>query len=194
MKITLALLVTPLLMLLATSPVQAQTREKIALFADKAGTDCSISDTEVRTVIVYVIHVGAGSRAATVFRAPKPECWIGATWVGDGFPAGFVFAGSSQGSGLEVGYMACLPLPVYVGKIIFEATGDAQECCHYPVLPVLPTWNPAYPHVVLAFDCFNRYVPISGGSAVINENSSCPCAPPLAVESTTWGRVKSLYH
>jgi hypothetical protein len=194
MKITttlVAAVVVVLLTILATSLVQAQTTEKIALYADKAGTDCSISDTEVRTVIVHMIHVGTGLRLGALFRAPKPDCWMGATWVGDGFPAGYLFAFSSQSAGLEVSYMACLPLPVYIGKIIFEATGAAQECCPYPVLPTL---NPIYPHIVAAIDCFSRLMPVAGGSVVINENASCPCAPPLAVESTTWGRVKSLYN
>jgi len=192
MKITTALLGL-LLVLSANSLVQAQTTEKIALYADQAGTDCSISDTRVRTIIVYMIHLGSGSRSYDVFRAPKPECWTGATWVGEVINA-FVFSGSTQGAGVEVGYGPCMPLPIYVGKMFYEATGAAQECCTYPVLP---HGYPALylPPGILTLECQgSHYIPIIGGSAVINENSSCPCAPPLAVNSATWGRIKSLYH
>jgi hypothetical protein len=133
MKITPALM-GMLLVLLASSLVRAQTTEKITLYADKFGTDCSISDTGASVVFVYMIHEGTGLRLGSVFRAPKPACWTGATWVGDAFPPGFLFAESTQDDlGLEVGY-GCTLLPVYIGRMIFETAGAAQDCCKYPVL------------------------------------------------------------
>ncbi len=186
MKIATVLL-SLVLVLSGKSLVQAQTAEGIMLYADKFGTDCSISDTRAGTVFVYIFHVGTGMRGGCEFRAPKPECWTGATWVGDDF-LGYGVAGQSQGPDCSVAYRACLPLPVYVGKMVFEVTGAAQACCVYNVLP-----SEYRPESVLSGDCQGRELPILGGSAVINENDSCPCAPPLAVESTTWGRVKSLY-
>jgi len=188
MKITPALLGL-VLVLSADSLVQAQTAESITLYADRAGTDCSVSDTGVGTAIVYIFHVGTGTRGACEFRAPKPECWSGATWVGDNyaFPA---VLGQSQGPYVTVAYPACLPLPIYIGKIVFDVTGTAQACCRYPVLPSV------YYQSVVTIDCKNpaEPLPILGGSVVINEDASCPCERPVALESTTWGRVKSLYH
>jgi hypothetical protein len=33
-----------------------------------------------------------------------------------------------------------------------------------------------------------------GATAIVNPDLSCPCeSPPVAVEETTWGRVKALY-
>ena len=189
MKITTALL--GLMLVLSVSlPVQAQMAEQITLYADKFGTDCSISDTGEGTVIVYIFHVGTGTRIGCEFRVPKPECWAGATWVGDNFGS-FGVIGQSQGPDVSVAYGACLPLPIYVGKMVFEVTGSAEPCCRYPVLPsVYVPWS------VITVDCTSdaNTIPILGGSAVINENASCSCEPPLAAESTTWGRVKSLYH
>ena len=187
MKVTPALLGI-LLVLPANSLVRAQTTEKMALFADRAGTDCSISDTGEGTAIVYIFHVGTGTRTGCEFRAPKPECWIGATWVGDAY-AFFFTLGQSQGPDVSVAYDACLTLPIYLGKMIFEVSGNAQPCCRYPVLPSV--YEPAG---ILTVDCLGQGIRILSGPAVINENSSCPCAPPLAVEATTWGRVKSLYN
>ena len=191
MKVTPVLPVALLLTLLATSPVQAQTTEKIALYADKFGTDCSITDVGVRTVYVYMIHEGTGTRTGSEFRAPKPDCWTGAVWDGDElFATVGGQIGYSQGPFLALAYSACLPLPVYLGRIAFEATGDAEACCRYPVLP--SAFEPAS---VVAVNCsFDPPIPILAGSTVINENASCPCGPPLAVESATWGQIKSLYH
>ena len=114
----LVLLLTPL----TATRVPAQTTEKIALYADRAGTDCSISDSGVGEAIVYIFHVGTGTRIGCEFRAPKPACWIGATWVGDSYAFDFVF-GQSQGPDVSVAYTACLPLPIYIGKMVFEVTG-----------------------------------------------------------------------
>jgi hypothetical protein len=190
MKITPVLLVALLLGLFATSLVHAQTTEKIALYADRAGTDCSISDTGVGTAIVYIFHVGTGTRIGCEFRAPMPECWTGATWVGDAYAFVGVL-GQSQGPDVSVAYGACLTLPVYIGKMVFEITGAAQACCRYSVLPSVYV-----PSSVITLNCVDpsHNIPILGGSATINENASCPCVPPLAVESATWGRIKSLYH
>jgi len=191
MKVTPVLPVALLLTLLATSPLHAQTTERITLYADKLGTDCSIADVGVRTVYVYMIHEGTGTRVLSEFRAPKPDCWTGAIWDSDELNGATIggLAGYSQGSDLTAVYVGCLPLPVYIGRMVFEATGAAEPCCRYAVLPSV-----FEPSSVLTADCEFAQVPILGGSAVINENASCPCSPPLAFESTTWGRVKSLYH
>jgi len=189
MKITPVFLVVLLLGLFATSLVHAQTTEKIALYADRAGTDCSISDTGEQSIFVYMIHVGTGTRAASEFRAPKPDCWAGATFAGDDWNYSVVYAsGNSQGLDVTLLYNACLPLPIYLGRMIFDTTGAAQACCTYPVLPSV------YYTTLVSLNCSGFYEYFSGESAIINPNGHCPCQQPLAAESTTWGRVKSLYH
>ena len=186
MRITLAALV--LLVTLA----HAQTIDRITLYADRAGTDCSIADTRVQEAMaVHMFHEGTFGSGGVEFRAPKPDCWTGATWIGDDVNPAWLSLGTSQGEYLSIAYtytIGCAIPPVYIGKMLFEVTGTAQACCKYPVLPGI------YYQSVVATNCLGFTIPIAGGHAVINENASCPCAPPLAVESTTWGRVKSLYH
>lgn len=188
MKITPVLPVVMLLTFLATSLAHAQTTEKLALYADKFGTDCSVSDTGVQSIIVYVIHEGTGTRSGVEFSAVKPQCWTGATFAGEfwNYPTVGGTYGASQGPTLQLFYFACRTLPLYLGKMVFDAIGASQACCNYPVLP--SSWEG-----LVSFDCYSRYVPILGGSVVINENANCPCAPPLAVESTSWGQIKALY-
>jgi len=36
-------------------------------------------------------------------------------------------------------------------------------------------------------------IAIGAGKVTINETENCPCDPPVAVEETTWGRVKAFY-
>ena len=71
----------------------------------------------------------------------------------------------------------------------FTAIGHGQPCCDYPVLPAPP--EPG----VQVYRCDDRiYHYGTGRGVIINPDASCPCDTPLATESTTWGRVKSLYH
>ena len=190
MKVTSVLLGVLLLTLLATSLVQAQTTEKITLYADQAGTDCSISETGVQEVSVYMFHEGAGGRLGVLFRALKPPCWTGATWIRDSIDS-WLHMGTSQGQYLAVSYGAtagCGILPIYIGKIVFAVTGVAEACCTLRVIPGVGEQS------VITADCNSFNIPIMAGYAVINEDASCPCSPPLAVDTVTWGRIKSLYH
>jgi hypothetical protein len=167
--------------------------EKITLYADAAGTDCSVTETVPGLVSVYLFHVGLGRRRASFFTARKPDCWTGAVWVGDVFPPGMAFIGNTQ-SDFSVHYCDCRDLPTFIGTINYFVTSIGSSCCEYPVLPMS---NPQIPGSVLTHDCsvpFSTLYAIGAGKVTINETEDCLCDPPLAVEETTWGRVKALYH
>jgi hypothetical protein len=187
MKITYRLLAV--LMVLCVVRVAHGQTEKIALYADAWGSDCSITDTAPGVVEVHMIHVGSVGSTGASFRAPMPACWMGAVWLGDVISPPFLIIGTTQGNFIDVAYRTCVVSPIYIGKINFYGVGTGDPCCEYPVLP-------SYFPTVIAVDCtplFGPEVPIGGGSVTINENSNCPCNPPLATEETTWGRVKALY-
>lgn len=178
-----------LLVLSVAQPIFGQT-EKIALYADAWGSDCSITDTAPGVVEVHMIHIGSVGSTGASFRAPAPACWTGAIWLGDVISP-FLTIGTTQGNFIDVGYSTCLVSPIHIGRMNFYSAGTGGPCCEYPVLP-----STGYPTAV-SVDCavpFGNLVAIGGGSVMINENSNCLCDPPLAVEETTWGRVKALYH
>jgi hypothetical protein len=165
----------------------------ITLYADAAGTDCSVSETIPGIVSVHIFHVGTGRRRSSFFTAPKPACWTGAVWAGDVFPPGMAFIGNTQVD-FSVHYGAsCRDLPTFIGTINFFVTSTGPSCCEYPVLPMS---NSEIPGSVFTADCsvpFSSLYAIGGGKVTINETEDCPCNPPLAIEESTWGRVKALY-
>jgi hypothetical protein len=189
------------LVLCLAHPVLGQT-EKITLYADAEGSDCSVTDTAPAIVAVYMFHVGSGVRKASRFMAPKPACWTGAVWVGDVIAPDTEHIGSTQGDfavNYNVAGVSCFnvprALPIYIGKINYFLTSIGPSCCEYPVLP---SPNSEIPGSVITIVCdnppFGTLIAIGAGKATINENEDCPCNPPLAIEESTWGRVKALYH
>jgi hypothetical protein len=172
--------------------------ERITLFADAAGTDCSITDVAAGTVDVHMFHTGSGRRGASHFIAPKPPCWEGAVWIGDAIPLTFLYLGDTQ-TDFVVAYQNGVPcgtneLPLHIGMIRYLVAGTGQPCCEYPILPA-PTAE--IPGSVVTVDCdpppFGEIIAIAAGKVTINETPNCLCDPPLSVETSTWGRVKALY-
>jgi hypothetical protein len=162
--------------------------DTIGLYADPSGESCNIvATTPFALTYVYVVHVTDGA-AASMFRAPKPACWTGATWIGDSTPycAG-VGCGDSQ-TGIALVYGACR-IDVHILTITYFVQGASESCCLYPLLP--HPWSPG--GQVEVADCqFNPGVAM-GLIAAVNGGPTCPCGYPVPVEETTWGRVKSLY-
>jgi hypothetical protein len=170
---------------------RVQANEEVALFTDAQMTSCSVTESFPGVVVLHLFHVGSGCRRGVEFKAPIPACWAGATWLGDNIVSPFLTIGSTQGPWLAIAYTENRALPVYLGTITIMTAGTGGGCCEYPVLN-----SDAYPpKVVATVDCANNLLFTSGGKAVINADASCPCGQhPTPVESTTWGRVKSLYH
>ncbi|UCH84194.1 MAG: hypothetical protein JSW50_00455, partial [Candidatus Latescibacterota bacterium] len=98
--------------------------------------------------------------------------------------------GNSQ-TGVAIGYGTCLESPVHPLTInYFVQSPPTESCCYYPVLPD--------PHVpsgeIEVVDCNNELVYAEGGVAVLYPTSNCLCeGGVVAVEESTWGRVKALY-
>jgi hypothetical protein len=181
------LLILPFLYcLLLSTPAVAQL-DKIELFSDASGTSCDLYDQSAGLRSVYVFLTGPVPSSAVRFKAPRPDCWVGATFVGD--VTSFTTIGSSQ-IDMSVGFGACLTPPIRVDQINFFSAGTANACCQInAVAPELPR----FPLEYLTCDFGEVLIPPDGRKVTINPNDSCHCNQPLAIEATTWGRVKSLY-
>ena len=168
-------------LVLAATPAGSAAQARIDLYADAAMSGCEILDTGPMFLEVHMVYSGPAANAVR-FRAPKPECWVGAMFVGDIIP--FISTGNSQ-LDLMIGFGDCLSGQVHMGFARYYATGQAMTCC---VLPVLPAFQFVYS------DCGYAEHPLAAGqSVVINPNEACRCQQPLPTEPSTWGRVKSLY-
>ena len=164
---------------------------KIDLYADDMGSSCELVDQGTGPRLVYVFLSGNTSATGARFRAPQPSCWLGATWLGDqAIPPGSASIGNSQ-EDWSIGWAPCMPLPLLIAQIVYLATGAASSCCEYAVEPP-PPGSPTNRFVWAACD-FAEYPLTVGQEVVINPDASCRCLNPLATQTTTWGRVKSLY-
>lgn len=196
------------IVLAIANPLLAQTGS-VQLYASADGPGCAIQD--VRGIVeVHVVYVGADGLAGIVFGAAVPECWTGATWIADDFPWTLKIGDTQMNDprGLSIALTAdhrCNGggpnAPVYLGKIIVNATGQAGSCCEMSVVRPPATLYPELdgPHVVLCDESspygLTDELLAGAGTAMINAGPGCPCsgALPVAVEETTWGKLKSLY-
>jgi hypothetical protein len=178
--------------LLVTSTTALANR--IDLFADQGMTQCSLVDDAPGLKSIYVFLTGTATAEAVYFSAPRPDCWQGATWVGDALPGPRTRDGNTQTSLFTTlippGTFDCRTPPVLVCTMFFLTNGQALPCCD---LIVKGGSDPREPYPIEYFDCFIGQHPAAPGKVTINPNGSCPCSGPLAIESSTWGRVKSLY-
>lgn len=154
---------------------------------DMFGNDRFISDNAPGLITIHFILVDAiGIEAmACQFAAPKPSCFD-AEFVSDTgvFP---VTLGDSQ-TGVSIGFGQCLQVPIHVLSANYFGQGLTDECCYYWVQPH-PDGTSGRVELV---NCTPALLYGDGGAAIINPNVN-QCIGDNPVESTTWGKVKSLY-
>ncbi len=93
---------------------QAQTGH-IALYSDTQFMDPHLGTEGTGLVSIYVVAHSSTPLTAVQYWAPIPDCWQGATWIGDVnlFP---ISIGSSQ-SGMSIGLGGCVTTPVHIQTI-----------------------------------------------------------------------------
>ena len=191
MRIVIVIMTGVLICAVTISFSQAQGR--IDLVADPGGVSCNILDTAPGLVRVHMLVTQRLGVTAVQFAAPKPACWVGATWLLDEIAFG-VPIGDSQNNlpyGLAIGFGACLDSPIYLGAIVYLTQGQALPCCYYPVVKTEDTY-PEIPTPVMV-TCDFEIDGIAGGHAIVNAQPGCSCDEPVPVEQTTWGAMKALY-
>ncbi len=174
----------------------AQSGGVIGLFSDTGGVECSVFDTpQTGFFQVFVVHTLAPGWMCAAFSVPIPACALGVTWLGDtqtspgppGPKIGFSPTGVSLCSGL------CQSTPAHFLTITYLGEGLSENCCPLTVRP--PEGVGASCGVITdspcMVDCAQTLFPAGGGVAIINPDATCPCT--VAVEESTWGKVKSLY-
>lgn len=178
----------------------AQT-SKIALSTTIDGTSCNIAD-KPGTVEVHVIVLDVDAFDGIQFAAPIPDCWTGATYLGETVD-GLLHIGNTQDpvGGLSVVWGSCrsggIPAPVHIATITIQTTGKARHCCPYPILKATGDLHPEIPGpIIVVCDPAEPYgLRLSGVTvdAVINPDATCECMSSVPVEETTWGAIKVLY-
>jgi len=177
----------------ASTLAWTQPEGRIRLAADVGGLSCNIDDAAPGILYVHMLITERTDVTGVQFAAPKPACWVGATWLSDqiAFP---VYIGDSQNNfygGLSIGLGSCLSSPIYLGAIVYMTQGQAQPCCVYPVVKTYDL-VPGIPTPIVA-TCDFVADGINAGYAVVNAQPNCSCDEPVSTEDRTWGALKALY-
>ena len=109
----------------------AFAQDRIELYADVNRTSCAISEPLSPPIVqVHVFLVGPTDATGVRFKAPKPDCWVGATYLGDLLPTGYGMIGNSQ-TDWSVAFGRCVSATAgaYVGAISYLISNQAQACC-----------------------------------------------------------------
>lgn len=183
-------LLLALLLVVVAVPVFAQDR--IELYADRQMAACSIVEPLSPPIVqVHIFLTGPVGATGVRFTAARPACWVGATWLGDALEPGNVNVSNSQYDwSIAFGGCTVSTEPYYIGAISYLISNQALPCC-------IVSAYPSDPMLYFKFtDCnFGEHQLEPTKSIVVNPNESCGCQSgiKLAVESTSWGKVKSLY-
>lgn len=177
---------------LCALPAFAQNR--IEFYGDESMHTCAIIEPISPPIVqVHVFLTGPVSATGARFTARKPDCWVGATWLGDALGDRMFSIGNSQGdwslawsigSHCETSHAP----PIHIGFISYQISQQAQACCKVEAL-----------HSGIAFefyDCqFATYELEESRPIMVNPGEGCGCQSGVttAVETTSWGRVKALY-
>ena len=161
---------------------------QISLYSDANFSQCTLADNGPRLADVYVVHhIGpiVGNAYLLAFKLTTSTGFTG-SWVQDSVPTGMSGIGTSP-SGLSISYQACRTGDVQVLRVTYQMFGTSSPCAlilasPYPGADFIETSN-------CSFDSFG----VMGVALIVNPDGSCPCQSPVAVEPSTWGRVKSLY-
>jgi hypothetical protein len=168
----------------------AQAMYSVEVAADNTLSSCAIAGDGSGLVSVHVFLTGSAGTTAVIFGAYVPSCWAGATWLGDNLAEPWLTLGTTQSpGGLSIAFGECRSLPIYLGHITFAGV-PSEVCC--ALFAGAPADFLDYDTAVVV-DCAFDDHDASGSRVLLNADSSCPCQQPLAVQESTWGRVKALY-
>jgi len=185
-------LVPCLLLLAGLAFAQTAPAERVEFYADASMSACELAVDELSVAQIHMFHVGPEPAVSLAFAAPTPSCWTGATWLGDVISEPFLTLGNTHDTndGLAISYTACHELPVYLGYMNFVISAPAQACCLYEA-----TWIELHPGILSAScDLPRPELRYPGARGIIiNPGPGCHCVSPVAVEETSWGKVKALY-
>jgi hypothetical protein len=174
--------------------VPAASRADVILvnYADLSG-HCSLQLQLPGLLSLYVVQrVNTGS-VASAWRVDDPS---GMTRIGASVPTGYLSIGDPY-TDVQVAYGGCIIGDhVLFSLHYFVSAEDAALPC--AVIRILPAPTSPIPGELVVVDCAQPSGNLEAATTrpfVINGPSDpveCEC-PPVAAESATWGKIKSLY-
>jgi len=190
----MARILLPLLIISLMSPAAAHAASggRIALYSDAGLSECALTDMSAGVADVYVFHNVQGSAVlylgvAGISFALLPSSGFDGTWLEDIVPAGLGANGTSP-SGTNVGSLTCWFRDKLLLHVRYQVQGGSSSCSFLQAVPY-----PGFPSIDALTCGTGEPIPVDGDRIFVNPDGSCPCDVPVAIEPTTWGRIKAMY-
>jgi hypothetical protein len=178
------LILLTLLLIVSAGAALGQTGY-IGVYADPAGTECTLSARGGGEVSVYVIHQATAGAAASQWRIVSGG-GFDMTYVGEKWSAA---AMGDTRSGVSVSYGSCLGSPILLCTVTYMSDGSSPSCSYLEVVA-----DPAsVSGSIEVVDCNSYRSSASGGRLNVNPDGSCPCGQAENVRDTDWGRIKAMF-
>ena len=178
---------------ISSTTVSAQPNWTLELYGDAQMSSCTISYSAPGIIQVHIFQTGDTDSGASEFSLYPPDCLPGVAWLADVITPPYIWLENTQTEqGIAVAFRGCATPPIYVGYVNFYVTDLTVECCGFNVT------DPISPYTgIRSVGCrppFDSVIyPMATKGVMVNPNPQCPCDLPVAVESTTWGKIKSFY-
>ena len=179
-----ALILMVLLVAVSASGALAQAGY-IGLYADEAGTACSVADQGGSQLNVYVIHQAVSGAAVSQWRIAT-GAGFAMTYLGESWSV--VAIGDTQ-SGASASYGACLGSPILLATVTYVSHGTSTSCSYLEVVA-----DPASSSgTIEVVDCSSQRLTGVGSRLLVNPDGTCPCGQANPAQETDWGRIKAMY-
>jgi hypothetical protein len=186
-----------MILVLAVAGAVSAHNGVLSLFADQSADECSAELSCCQSVPMYLMYVrGDGPEITSGMAFKLEKSSAGAAFLEPEWPGDFIQFGSLQ-DGIDVvvrageGWCSGAETVSYMGTIPVVNFSESGE------FTVSVVEAPYYGGVIVAL-CQQGYplYHVTGGTFVFNGTCKCPEDPfgeILAVETTSWGGIKSLY-
>jgi hypothetical protein len=157
----------------------------VVLWGDGALTTCNVVGS-VGILTVYVTHeLHPGAIAVQYALAENTGGAL--TYIAD--QNNFTLVTGDSQTGVAFSYGGCMQGQIHVQNVLYELSSNPAPCSQIEVVP-----DPSAPSgQIESVDCSAVKAFPSGERLTINGDGNCPCGHDPAAETSTWGRVKSLY-
>jgi hypothetical protein len=167
---------------LACSPALVAGFGRVSIYSDEALSECTLSDTSPRVATIYVSESSSLGATGLRFRIAESAGFTG-VWLGETTPYSAV--GNSR-TDLSLGFGTCMLGHFPVLTVDYQLFGTST-CSDLAIVAAVGFQVPICTGCTADEQLCTGYDPLH-----VNCIGPFTCAQ-LATESTTWGKVKSLY-
>lgn len=155
--------------------------DHLGVYADPAGTSCTLTPPLFALTSVYVVHKFTAGATASRFKVTGNAG--GGTFVGASTPYAQL---GNVSTGISIGYGVCLSGAINALQMNYFF-GAAPTC------GLLRVENDNIRPYVEVTDCGFADKAATGGDFYFGANGTCQNCNEVATEATTWGTIKALY-